>query len=481
MVAGFQFNHRRPAIHSSNMNETKVVAIVGRPNVGKSRLFNRLSHRRISIVHDRPGVTRDVVTTDMPDGYVLMDTGGIGLEDKNTPQVIAEAMATQAMIAVETATLILFVTDGQEGLTPLDMEIAHRLHKHHSKVLLVVNKMDNPENTHAAYDFARLGFGEPHSVSAEHNHGLNELEQEVLDQLGPLVPWQESHNPKLTFSLVGKPNAGKSSLGNRLLNSDRFIVADIAGTTRDMIETTLQYTDPQGNTWDLHLFDTAGLRPKKKMDSSVEYFSSVRTQRSIERSDIVLHLVDAREGVSKQDKIIAGQILEAGKALIVVVTKWDLAVSAVSEGDIEGWESIRAFREAYEANLRKQFFYLPDSPVIFTSSNSGEGVDHLLKAILKVHRTLDTRMTTPKLNKLLQDLFDRRNPSKVTGKRFKIFYAVQTRNRPFRIKMFCNRAERLQDSYRRYLEKNLIDHFKLSGCPIQFELIGKEQRYRDEE
>lgn len=463
------------------MNEPKIVAIVGRPNVGKSRLFNRLAHRRISIVHDRPGVTRDVVSVDMPDGYVLTDTGGIGLEDQATPKIIADAMATQAMIAVETATLILFVTDGQQGLTPLDMEIADRLHNHHNKVMLVVNKIDDPQDVSSAYDFAKLGFGEPYAVSAEHNHGLNDLEEDVLDKLQPLEPWMSSGNQEITFSLVGKPNAGKSSLGNKLLNSNRFIVADVAGTTRDMIETSLKYTDPKGNEWDFHLFDTAGLRPKKKMDSSVEYFSSVRTQRSIERSDIVLHLVDAKEGVSKQDKIIAGQILDAGKALIVVVTKWDKAVDAISGGDVKGWENVRDFREAYEANLRKQFFYLPESPVIFTSSNSGEGIDHLLKAIIKVHRTLDTRLPTPKLNRSLQELFDRRSPSKVTGKRFKIFYAVQTSNRPFRVKMFCNRAERLQDTYRRYLEKNLIQQYKLAACPIKFELIGKEKRYREEQ
>jgi len=462
------------------MNEPKVVAIVGRPNVGKSRLFNRLSHRRISIVHDRPGVTRDVVTVEMPDGYILMDTGGIGLEDQSTPKVIADAMATQAMIAVETAALILFITDGQQGLTPLDMEIADRLHQHHDKVKLVVNKMDNPYDVAGSFDFARLGFGDPIPVSAEHNHGLNELEQEILDFLGPLEPFEKPENQVITFSLVGKPNAGKSSLGNRLLNSNRFIVADVAGTTRDMIETSLKYTDPKGKTWDFRLFDTAGLRPKKKMDSSVEYFSSVRTMRSIERSDIVLHLIDAKEGVSKQDKIIAGQILEAGKALVIVITKWDKAVEAVSEGDVDGWENIREFREAYEANLRKQFFYLPESPVVFTSSNSGEGIDHLLKAIIKTHKTLDTRMSTPKLNRLLQELFDRRAPSKITGKRFKIFYATQTNSRPFKIKMFCNRAERLEDSYRRYLEKNLIQTFDLQGCPINFELIGKEERYRNE-
>jgi GTP-binding protein len=460
------------------MNETKIVAIVGRPNVGKSRLFNRLAHRRISIVHDKPGVTRDAITLDMPDGYTLMDTGGIGLEDKATPKVISDAMRTQAMVAIETASLILFVTDGQEGLTPLDLEIAESLHPHNKKVLLVVNKMDNPGSTHSAYEFARLGFGEPYSVSAEHNHGLNQLEKLCLERLAPLTPFEKETKQKITISMVGKPNAGKSSLGNRLLNTERFIVADIAGTTRDMIETSVKYTDKKGVEWDFRLFDTAGLRPKKKMDSSVEYFSSVRTQRSIEQSDIVLHLIDAREGVSKQDKVIAGQILEAGKALILVVTKWDHVIESFHSGDIEAYSSLQEFAQSYEKALRKEFFYLPDSPVIFTSAHSGKGIDALFEAVIGVHCLLDTRLQTPKLNKQLAELVEKRPPSKVSGKRFKIFYAVQTGNRPFRLKLFCNRAERLQEPYRRYLEKNLLKGFNLHACPFRFDLVGKEERYR---
>jgi GTP-binding protein len=463
------------------MNETKIVAIVGRPNVGKSRLFNRLAHRRVSIVHDKPGVTRDVVALDMPDGYTLMDTGGIGLEDKSTPKVISDAMRTQAMIAIETATLILFVTDGQEGLTPLDMEIAGALRPHNQKVLLVVNKMDNPYAIEGALEFAQLGLGEPYAVSAEHNHRLDELERDSLARLAPLEPAKKPSEKKITISMVGKPNAGKSSLGNRLLNSDRFIVADVAGTTRDMIETSLTYKDAQGEEWDFCLFDTAGLRPKKKMDSSVEYFSSVRTQRSIERSDIVLHLVDARDGASKQDKVIAGQILEAGKALVIVVTKWDHALKSFQSGEIDAYKNLREFKEAYVKALRKEFFYLPDSPVIFTSAHSGEGINNLLAAIIGVHKILDRRLPTPKLNKLLGELVEKRPPSKVSGKRFKIFYAVQTGNRPYRLKLFCNRAERLQEPYRRYLEKNLLKDLDLHACPFRFDLVGKEERYRQKD
>ncbi|MCG8528714.1 MAG: ribosome biogenesis GTPase Der [Opitutales bacterium] len=463
------------------MNENKIVAIVGRPNVGKSRLFNRLAHRRISIVHDKPGVTRDLVSIDMPAGFTLMDTGGIGLEDKHTPKIISDAMRTQAMIAIDMADIILFVTDGKEGLTPLDMEIAESLHTHQQKVMLVVNKMDNPDADHHAYEFAKLGFDTPIPVSAEHNHGLEELENSYLKKLQPLSPKEPSDFQKIAISLVGKPNAGKSSLGNRLLNSERFIVADVAGTTRDMIETAIEYEDPSGKKWNLRLFDTAGLRPKKKMDSSVEYFSSVRTERSIKYSDIVLHLVDAREGATKQDKIIAGEILKQGKALIVVVTKWDYAVKAFHDGEIDQYPNLRTFQEAYEKTLRKAFFYLPDSPVVFTSAESGEGLEDLLKSVIEVHHNLETQIPTSKLNKFIAELFERRQPSKVTGRRFKIFYALQVSKRPFKFKVFCNRAERLQDPYRRYLEKNILREFGLNACPCQFELVGKEQRYKDEE
>ena len=460
------------------MNDPKIVTIVGRPNVGKSRLFNRLAHRRISIVHDKPGVTRDLVTIDMPEGYTLMDTGGIGLEDKATPKIISEAMQTQAMVAIGTSSLILFVTDGKEGLTPLDMQISEMLHNHHNKVILVVNKMDDPENESGTYEFASLGFGQPFAVSAEHNFGLDDLEREYLKRLEPLVPVSESEKHTIKLCLVGKPNAGKSSLGNRLLKSERLIVTEIAGTTRDMVETSLNYTDRKGNEWKFNLYDTAGLRPKKKMDSSVEYFSSVRTERSIEYSDVVLHLVDAREGVSKQDKVIAGQVLESGKALIIVVTKWDYAVEAFNRGEIHEYNNLKEFRAAYEYTLRKQFFYLPDSPVIFTSSKSGDGIDMLMETVIRMHQVLDTKIPTPKLNRLLGELFEKRQPSKVVGKRFKVFYALQTGNRPFRVKVFCNRAETLQHPYRRYLEKNLVDTFGLQGCPIRFDLVGKEERYR---
>ncbi len=463
------------------MPESKLVAIVGRPNVGKSRLFNRLAGRRISIVHDQPGVTRDAISIESRDGYTLMDTGGIGLEDKNTPHELAEATENQAEFAIQAATLILFITDGKEGLTPLDIQIAELLRPHQKKVILVANKMDNPENQLGVADMAVLGMGSALPVSAEHNLGLEELKQSIAKELGPIETAPKNTENRITLSLVGRPNAGKSSLGNRLLNSDRLIVADIPGTTRDMIETSLDYQDTDGKNWNFRLFDTAGLRAKRKVDSSVEYFSSVRTLRSIEYSDIVLQLIDAREGVTKQDKIIANDILEAGKAHIVVVTKWDYAVDSFKKQDIERYDSLEHFQNSYIEALRKSFFYLPDSPIVFTSSVSGEGIIDLLEKVIAMQNRLNTQIPTPKLNRMLAELMEHRPPSKLAGKRFKIFYAVQTGNRPFGIKIFCNRADKLQQPYKRYLERNLVKEYGLKGCPIKFELIGKKARYTEEE
>lgn len=467
---------------SPNISSLKKVAIVGRPNVGKSRLFNRIAHRKVSIVHDKPGVTRDLVSMDLAAGFTLMDTGGIGLEDKVTPEIISNAMKTQALVAVETADLILFVTDAKEGVTPLDLEIGGLLHNYHDKIILVANKSDNPEQDDHAVVFAELGYADIFPTSAEHNHGIEELEEEIQNRLGQLTPLKdiESNANKISISLVGKPNAGKSSLGNKLLNSDRLIVSEVAGTTRDMVETSLKYTAKDGQDWDFRLFDTAGLRPKKKIDDAIEYFSTVRTQRSIQFSDIVLHLIDAKEGVSKQDKVIAGEILEQGKALIIVVTKWDYAVEAFKESTVGKYEDLEAFCNDYEKKLRESFFYLPDSPIVFTSSESGHGLVDLMEAIISTHQILDTKIPTAKLNKLLEELFAKRPPSKVSGKRFKIFYVVQVGSRPFRIKVFCNRAEKLLDPYRRYLEKNIVKVFDLGGCPFKFELIGKEERFKNQ-
>ncbi|MDD4348197.1 MAG: ribosome biogenesis GTPase Der [Opitutales bacterium] len=458
------------------MPDQVLVAIVGRPNVGKSRLFNCLARRRLSIVHDKPGVTRDIVTADCRAGYTLMDTGGIGLEDKDTPIAISEATESQAEFAILAANLILFVTDGREGVTTLDMQIAELLRPHQKKVLLVVNKIDHPENQNMALEMAQLGMGDPLSVSAEHKLGIDDLEDEILERLGPITsPETKEIAPasRIALAMVGRPNAGKSSLGNRLLKSERLIVADLPGTTRDTIETALEYTDRKAGTWNVRLFDTAGLRQKKKVDSSVEYFSSVRTRRSIENADIVLLLIDAKEGVTKQDKIIAGEILDSGKPIIVVVTKWDFALESFKQDMVEGFRNLIEFKQSYEKALRAAFYYLPETPIVFTSAKSGDGIEDMMEQVVRINRALDTRLPTPKLNQTLLRLMENRQPTKLIGRRFKVYYATQIGNRPFKIKMFCNREDKLQVQYRRYLERSIVREFKIEGCPVFFNLIGK--------
>ena len=463
--------------------ETISVAIVGRPNVGKSRLFNRLAGRRISIVHDRPGVTRDVVVADSPEGYVLMDTGGIGMQPEMTSVEIQNATEQQADFAIRAATLLLFVVDGRDGLLPLDETLSMKLRKMGKQPILVVNKMDIPEQGYSFSEFAKLGFETVVGVSAEHGHGVDELIQEVAQKLPPSPPLRsgdDSNRTKIAF--IGRPNVGKSSLCNRLLNTERLIVSDVPGTTRETVELDLDYqVEGQENPWSFRLFDTAGLKRRNRIDSSLDYFSAVRTKHAIEEVDVVFLVLDAREGVTKQDKILAGHVLEAGKALSILVNKWDLALESFRKDPLPGYEDEKDFRKSYIKSIRKELFFLPESPISFVSAQTGYAVE----AFLNIARDLDARMdksiSTSTLNKLIGEMWEHRPPAKVGGKRFKVFYAVQVETRPFRIKLFCNREEKLNDQYRRYLEKGIQKRFGLSGCPLKFSLAGKEARYKEDQ
>ena len=463
--------------------ETISVAIVGRPNVGKSRLFNRLAGRRISIVHDRPGVTRDVVVADSPEGYVLMDTGGIGMQPEMTSVEIQNATEEQADFAIRAATLLLFVVDGRDGLLPLDETLSLKLRKMGKQPILVVNKMDIPELGYSFSEFSKLGFETVVGVSAEHGHGVDELIQEVAKKLPPSPPLRsedDSNRTKIAF--IGRPNVGKSSLCNRLLNMERLIVSDVPGTTRETVELDLDYqVEGQENPWSFRLFDTAGLKRRNRIDSSLDYFSAVRTKHAIEEVDVVFLVLDAREGVTKQDKILAGHVLEAGKALSILVNKWDLALESFRKAPLPGYEDEKDFRKSYIKSVRKELFFLPESPISFVSAQTGYAVE----AFLNIARDLDARMdksiSTSTLNKLIGEMWEHRPPAKVGGKRFKVFYAVQVETRPFRIKLFCNREEKLNDQYRRYLEKGIQKRFGLSGCPLKFSLAGKEARYKEEQ
>lgn len=467
------------------------VALVGRPNVGKSRLFNRLCGGREAIVHDRPGVTRDRLARDHEDGYTLIDTGGIGLSEEGTPAAIARAVEDQVFVAVEAADLILFVVDAREGRVPLDEEVAGQLRSRaRCPVRVIANKCDQPAHAAETYVFASLGFGEPLAVSAEHRLGIGELHRLIaatLDLRGREAAVREEGEgrgqgtdgaPRRTgIALVGKPNVGKSSLSNRLLESERMIVTDQPGTTRDTVAFDLDYTFSNGTKGSFRLADTAGLRAKHKVDSPVEYFSSLRSRKAIEESDVVFLLLDAVTGVTRQDKALAGAALEAGRALVVVVNKWDLSREAFVRGGVEGYRNEEEFRRKYRQAVREELFFLPRSPFLFASAETGLGIDGLLQTARQVDAHQRRTLPTGKLNRVVHDLVAHQAPSRIHGRPFKLFYVVQTGIRPIRLRIFCNDPSRLEDPYRRYLVNGILEAFELQGTPIGIELRGKERRF----
>ena len=460
------------------MNRT--VAIVGRPNVGKSRLFNRLARRRISIVHDQPGVTRDVISAEIREGdYTLLDTGGIGYKGVDTPAALTKASEQQVDFAMATATLILFVIDGLSGLSSLDEKIAAMLRKSKKKVRLVINKADFDDDKIQLADAYRLGLGEPLRVSAEHGRGEGELRDAIADALGPItVETEVVRDPAkaLTVCFIGRPNVGKSSLSNNLLKSDRLIVSDVPGTTRDSVELTFEFEGRDGNKYPFRLIDTAGIKAATKLASPVEYFSRLRSLDAIKNTDVVFLVLDALDGVTQQDKAIAGEAIKEKKPIVIVVNKWDLVKDAFKkQGGFAPYKSERDYREKYEKALFERLYFTPGSPLIYVSAMTGYEVDRMLNAAVKLNRALDTKIATAKLNKVIGFLTERTPPPAVGGKRFRVYYVTQTGTRPFRMKLFCNREEKLTEQYRRYLEAGLVEEFGLQGCPIYFDLVGKEK------
>ena len=465
-----------------SLDFSRTVAIVGRPNVGKSRLFNRLCGRRLSIVHDMPGVTRDIISAEVEKDYMLLDTGGLGMHLEMTPKQISTAAEDQVEFAIQAAKVILFMVDARSGVTALDEIVAGRLRRFGKSILLIANKVDSEAEESLSAEFAGLGLGEPINVSAEHGRGLSFLKTRLSQALGAgSISEGGQVNKQIKISLVGRPNVGKSSLGNALIHSKRLIVSDVPGTTRDSIELDLSYKHKDGEILKFRLTDTAGLRMKRKVDSSVEYFSTVRTEHTIERSDVVFLVIDAMDGVTKQDQSLAGMIIDSGKAIIIVVNKWDLVKKRWEEEPIEGYKNIKHFLTSYEESLRKALFFLPNPPVLFVSATENFKVESLLEGASSVEPTLDLKLPTGRLNRTIQELFEARSPKLIGVKRFKVFYAVQIGSRPIRIRLYCNRVERLDPTYRRYLEKGLIHDFRLNGCPIWFDLVGKDKRYSDEE
>ena len=456
------------------------VVIVGRPNVGKSRLLNRLARKRISIVHDQPGVTRDVVSAEVSDGYTLMDTGGLGLKEGETSSAaVIEATERQVGFAIDTASLILFVIDGLDRVTALDDRIAARLRRSGKPVIVVVNKADFGDEKADLEGVASLGLGEPICVSAEHGRGELELRATILGRIGgqdaPVPPGKDERGP-ICISFIGRPNVGKSSLANQLLGSNRLIVNELAGTTRDAVEVPFDFRGRDGKLHGFRLIDTAGIKAATKLASSVEYFSRLRSLDAMQRSDVVFLVLDALDGVTQQDKAIAGEAIKDRKPIAIVVNKWDLVHEAFKrDGGIPGAKSERDYREKYEKAVFDRLFFTPGAPLIFASAASGYEVDRMMNAAVKLHRTMDKRLPTARLNEVLGWLAERTPPPAIGARRFRIYYATQTGNRPFRIRIFCNREESLSESYRRYLEAGLVKEFGINGCPVEFELVGKER------
>lgn len=459
---------------------SRIVAIVGRPNVGKSRLFNRLARRRISIVHDQPGITRDVVSADVADGaYTLLDTGGLGLKGGESTAELIAASENQVGFAIDAASLIVFVVDGKEGLSSIDERIAQRLRRGRKEVLLVVNKVDFGGEKVDFGEAHRLGLGHPIPVSAEHGQGEEELRAAIAERLGPAD--EAAQAPKtasdpLCFCFIGRPNVGKSSLANRLLQSDRLIVSAVPGTTRDAVEIPFEFKGRDGRMHPFRLIDTAGIKAASKLGSPVEYFSRLRALDAIQRADVVILVLDAMDGVTQQDKAIAGEALKEQRPMVVVVNKWDVVRETFAKGGgIPGYKNEREYRESYEKALFDRLFFTPGAPLTFVSALSGYEVDRMLNAAVQLNRTLDKKLPTAKLNAQLAYLTERTPPPSVGARRFRIYYATQTGNRPFRIRVFCNREEKLTESYRRYLEAGLVESFGLSGCPIIFDLVGRRK------
>ncbi len=457
------------------------VAIVGRPNVGKSRLFNALLKRRVAIVHDQPGVTRDLNSAELAPGLTLVDTGGWGLgKIKNAKAENAEILARleeQLSLAIEAADKILFVVDGRAGSTALDTQIASHLRPHKEKVLLVLNKVDSEEVAVDIGEFLRLGFAQWQYVSAEHGRGIEGVRNALLK----LAPRDEPSQPqKPTLAIMGRPNVGKSSLTNALLGEKRVIVSGESGTTRDPVAVDLTFVGKKGRKYEYRLVDTAGLRHRTKVASPVEVFSQIKTREALQGADIVVLLIDALDGVTSQDKLLAGEIQKAGKPLVIAINKWDLAKAGFTEGKrIEGYETLQEFEAACRENVEDALFFTAQTPILFLSAKEELNFEILLQIVQTTAARQDKTFPTPEVNRLLEQLLRKSIPRNTSGKIFKVYYATQTGKRPYRFKLFCNQVEGVNDSFKRYLAKGFVDYFEIAGCPIFFDFVSKPPRVQE--
>lgn len=425
-----------------------IIAIVGRPNVGKSTIFNRLVGERISIVDDKPGVTRDRIYAEaewLTSTFDIIDTGGI--EIGNEP--LLNQMRHQAEIAIDEADVIIFMTNGREGVTAADEEVANMLYKTKKPVVLAVNKIDNPEMRDQIYDFYALGFGDPFPISGSHGLGLGDLLDQAVS-LFPNIDMQEKDEDTIYFCLIGRPNVGKSSLVNALLNEDRVIVSDIEGTTRDAVDT---HFDVEGQHF--VITDTAGMRKRGKVYESTERYSILRALKAIERSDVALILIDAETGIREQDKTIVGYAHDEGRAIIIVVNKWDTV------------KTDQHTMKEFEQNIRHQFQFLDYAPIVFLSAKTKKRLHTVIPMVKLVSENHAKRVPTSILNDVIMDALAINPTPTVKGQRLKVLYTTQVAVQPPAFAVFVNDPELMHFSYKRFLENQIRDAFDFIGTPIK--------------
>ncbi len=434
----------------------RIVAVVGRPNVGKSTLFNRLTGTRLSIVEDTPGVTRDRIYHDAEwNGrtFLLIDTGGI---EPKTDSPLLTQMRDQAQIAMEHADVIVFLCDLQSGLTDADRDIATMLRKARKPVVVAVNKVDSVGETPAEfYEFYGLGFEDVYPLSSLSGSGTGDL----LDRITELLPPEENgegDHERIRIAVIGKPNVGKSSIINRICGEERVIVSDMAGTTRDAVDT--EFENEYGK---YVLVDTAGIRRNAKIEDKIEKYSVLRSHMAVENSDVCLMMIDASTGITAQDEHIAGLAHNAGKACVIVVNKWDLP------------EKENGTFEAFQKKIRTSLAYMPYAPIVCVSAKTGQRIDKIFSLVNDAYRASCKRVTTGVLNDFLSDITDRVQPPTDKGRRLKIYYMTQTATNPPTFACFCNRADLFHYSYQRYVENCLRSTFGFEGTPIR--LIIKQK------
>ncbi|MEK5173611.1 ribosome biogenesis GTPase Der [Heyndrickxia sp. FSL W8-0496] len=425
-----------------------VVAIVGRPNVGKSTIFNRIVGERISIVEDVPGVTRDRIYSSaewLTHDFNIIDTGGIDIGD----EPFLEQIRGQAEIAIDEADVIIFITSGREGITSADEMVAKILYKSKKPVVLGVNKIDNPEMRDQIYDFYSLGFGDPFPISGSHGIGLGDLLDEVAKHF-PKMEETEYGEDTIKFSFIGRPNVGKSSLVNAILGEERVIVSDVEGTTRDAIDSSYTFEDQE-----YVIIDTAGMRKKGKVYESTEKYSVLRALRAIERSDVVCVVINGEEGIREQDKKIAGYAHEAGRAIVIVVNKWDAV------------EKDEKTMKKFEENIREHFLFLSYAPIVFLSAKTKKRLQNLIPIIKTVSENHAMRVQSSILNEVVMDAVAMNPTPTDKGRRLRIYYSTQVAVKPPTFVVFVNEPELMHFSYERFLENRIRDAFDFEGTPIR--------------